>query len=170
VIDLFVTDGSLPRAATSAAAYLLSCASGAFASPGSVGFPVLHTYRKEFGRPTMTSLPVLFVRHGATPRRSLPPVGILRASAFCLRSAGRADLADTEPLAGRDHPVLYCPFRAFSPFTHYGRACSEPAPPFGWGGTLTGVRSESERNATWLILPVVICLSQRLSHACVSMN
>ena len=25
-------------------------------------------------------------------------------------------------------------------------------------------------NATWLILPVVICLSQRLSHACVSMN
>ena len=28
----------------------------------------------------------------------------------------------------------------------------------------------SIRNATWLILPVVICLSQRLSHACVSMN
>ena len=28
--------------------------------------------------------------------------------------------------------------------------------------------SASERNATWLILPVVICLSQRLSHACVS--
>ena len=28
----------------------------------------------------------------------------------------------------------------------------------------------SMRNATWLILPVVICLSQRLSHACVSMN
>eukprot|EP01018_Ginkgo_biloba_P040569 Gb_34921 [translate_table: standard] len=26
------------------------------------------------------------------------------------------------------------------------------------------------RDATWLILPVVICLSQRLSHACVSMN
>ena len=23
---------------------------------------------------------------------------------------------------------------------------------------------------TWLILPVVICLSQRLSHACVSIN
>lgn len=30
--------------------------------------------------------------------------------------------------------------------------------------------SASSRNATWLILPVVICLSQRLSHACVSMN
>jgi len=25
-------------------------------------------------------------------------------------------------------------------------------------------------DATWLILPVVICLSQRLSHACLSMN
>ena len=24
--------------------------------------------------------------------------------------------------------------------------------------------------ATWLILPVVICLSQRLSHACISIN
>jgi hypothetical protein len=28
----------------------------------------------------------------------------------------------------------------------------------------------SEGIATWLILPVVICLSQRLSHACVSIN
>lgn len=26
----------------------------------------------------------------------------------------------------------------------------------------------SRREATWLILPVVICLSQRLSHACLS--
>ncbi|KAL2343664.1 hypothetical protein Fmac_004949 [Flemingia macrophylla] len=30
--------------------------------------------------------------------------------------------------------------------------------------------SKSTTNATWLILPIVICLSQRLSHACVSMN
>lgn len=33
-----------------------------------------------------------------------------------------------------------------------------PSPPGGGG------------RATWLILPVVICLSQRLSHACVSIN
>jgi hypothetical protein len=26
----------------------------------------------------------------------------------------------------------------------------------------------NQRDATWLILPVVICLSQRLSHACLS--
>ena len=32
------------------------------------------------------------------------------------------------------------------------------------------VGPKSRKNATWLILPVVICLSQRLSHACVSMN
>ena len=31
-------------------------------------------------------------------------------------------------------------------------------------------RAVSLMDATWLILPVVICLSQRLSHACVSMN
>ena len=29
---------------------------------------------------------------------------------------------------------------------------------------------EAERIVTWLILPVVICLSQRLSHACLSIN
>ena len=33
-----------------------------------------------------------------------------------------------------------------------------------------GVPFGSEGLATWLILPVVICLSQRLSHACVSIN
>ena len=27
-----------------------------------------------------------------------------------------------------------------------------------------------EKIVTWLILPVVICLSQRLSHACLSIN
>jgi hypothetical protein len=27
-----------------------------------------------------------------------------------------------------------------------------------------------DKEVTWLILPVVICLSQRLSHACLSIN
>ena len=30
--------------------------------------------------------------------------------------------------------------------------------------------ARSIKAATWLILPVVICLSQRLSHACLSIN
>ncbi|CAB1184575.1 unnamed protein product [Spirodela intermedia] len=39
---------------------------------------------------------------------------------------------------------------------------------WGWSGAArAGVAGG---RATWLILPVVICLSQRLSHACVSMN
>jgi hypothetical protein len=41
------------------------------------------------------------------------------------------------------------------PLLGVARSCAVPA---------------SRMNATWLILPVVICLSQRLSHACVSMN
>lgn len=39
-----------------------------------------------------------------------------------------------------------------------------------WPARSSRAVSVSPRNATWLILPVVICLSQRLSHACVSMN
>ena len=35
------------------------------------------------------------------------------------------------------------------------------------GGTLLGVGCKKKTD-TWLILPVVICLSQRLSHACLS--
>ena len=33
-----------------------------------------------------------------------------------------------------------------------------------------GPRSTNRKAATWLILPVVICLSQRLSHACLSIS
>jgi hypothetical protein len=139
-MDLIVTDGSLPCAATSAASYLVSVLPRErFASSGSVGLPVLHTYRKEFGRPMMPFLPVLFVRHGATPRRYQPPVGFSRESAFFLRSVGRADLTDTEPRVGRDHPVLVCPRRAFSLLTHYDLAFPELAPSFGRGETWSGV-------------------------------
>ncbi|CAL8989027.1 unnamed protein product, partial [Prunus brigantina] len=48
------------------------------------------------------------------------------------------------------HVRSSCPRRALDPQGHLSR--TEPM---------------SERNATWLIPPVVICLSQRLSHACV---
>lgn len=49
----------------------------------------------------------------------------------------------------------------------FGASCERRPPPF-WARPMRA--AESVRNATWLILPVVICLSQRLSHACVSMN
>jgi hypothetical protein len=34
----------------------------------------------------------------------------------------------------------------------------------------SGCLRQTHEGATWLILPVVICLSQRLSHACLSIN
>ena len=43
----------------------------------------------------------------------------------------------------------------------YGPSRNSP-----WGGF--GLVPTHVRTATWLILPVVICLSQRLSHACLS--
>ena len=36
----------------------------------------------------------------------------------------------------------------------------------GW----TSTDDEMGKSVTWLILPVVICLSQRLSHSCLSIN
>ena len=56
------------------------------------------------------------------------------------------------------------------------RACFAPARR-SVGGAAGRVRfapgigaSRAARQATWLILPVVICLSQRLSHACLSIS
>ncbi len=53
-------------------------------------------------------------------------------------------------------------------YLHRNNACEPDIPPFGVEGLTTG----SLRNiiATWLILPVVIRSSQRLSHACLSIN
>ena len=42
--------------------------------------------------------------------------------------------------------------------------------PRKWKSRETADAGRHRGRATWLILPVVICLSQRLSHACASMN
>ncbi|KAL8122637.1 hypothetical protein AgCh_010834 [Apium graveolens] len=47
----------------------------------------------------------------------------------------------------------------------YG-SLSCPALTKGWYPSLAHAEPAAKWNATWLILPVVICLSQRLSHAC----
>ena len=52
---------------------------------------------------------------------------------------------------------------------HSVRACRASAREFS-GGFGSGDLGPATRAATWLILPVVICLSQRLSHACLSIN
>jgi hypothetical protein len=41
---------------------------------------------------------------------------------------------------------------------------------FPWRGSVGREARIADNKVTWLILPVVICLSQRLSHACVSIN
>jgi hypothetical protein len=45
-----------------------------------------------------------------------------------------------------------------------------PAPPPPRLGRRRGPRARRPKIVTWLILPVVICLSQRLSHACPSIS
>jgi len=51
-----------------------------------------------------------------------------------------------------------------------------PRPPFSEllcllsGGSALGRKPQGLKIVTWLILPVVICLSQRLSHACLSIS
>ena len=45
---------------------------------------------------------------------------------------------------------------------------SEPV--FAWRPRFSSVAAARLANLTWLILPVVICLSQRLSHACLSIS
>ena len=56
------------------------------------------------------------------------------------------------------------------------RGCSQQwGVPMGGRGelgvsTASGLARRRRSSVTWLILPVVICLSQRLSHACASIN
>ena len=48
--------------------------------------------------------------------------------------------------------------------------CMNHVPAFGIGAVDVSRKASNfgDLTATWLILPVVICLSQRLSHACLS--
>ncbi|GJR72180.1 hypothetical protein Tco_0084545 [Tanacetum coccineum] len=63
----------------------------------------------------------------------------------------------TEHIVGMDLTILVCPLISV--------LASLKRPVLRVGLSIRG--ATSKRNATWLILPVVICLSQRLSHACV---
>jgi hypothetical protein len=72
------------------------------------------------------------------------------------------DASDTENSVGFGCLHPRCPIP--SVLSLYMYDCHAPLRDFPRGAW------RRQRNATWLILPVVICLSQRLSHACVSMN
>jgi hypothetical protein len=60
--------------------------------------------------------------------------------------------------------------RSSSGHDTYCKTLSAPAPGVGLGAPSSGGPPAPLKAVTWLILPVVICLSQRLSHACLSIN
>jgi hypothetical protein len=127
-------------------------------------------------------IPVLRTRSGGIPKRCRPfspraPSGVLgrpHGGRPCSKHADSAAVAHGRPPvlsdAERDAGTgvlspLFCPIGALSLDTHDDRPRPVPS-----GSAGLAREAVSRRNATWLILPVVICLSQRLSHACVSMN
>lgn len=147
-----------------------------------LGFAVLRTGRDGTGwlrtSPSAFALPR---RRGADPRarRALRPVAAERGRT----GTGRAAMARCfgcgtfserwlERIDGRRAGAAaggVVGQRCSGPFASAGRSVASDERR-GRSGSGRGRPLGNSRNATWLILPVVICLSQRLSHACVSMN
>ena len=76
---------------------------------------------------------------------------------------------------GRLHPYTWaCEWECCSDLTFRGEFARKlmlsASAVWGYGGWLATLLSWLGAEPTWLILPVVICLSQRLSHACLSVN
>ncbi|KAF3437862.1 hypothetical protein FNV43_RR20618 [Rhamnella rubrinervis] len=80
--------------------------------------------------------------------------------------APRSSCAYSSPRMRNTWAWAFMAFRtssiALSLVLHDCRARCSPSTPAALGSRGIGIA----KNATWLILPVVICLSQRLSHAC----
>ena len=94
---------------------------------------------------------------------------VLRAHAAALGSACSVGCGVCFSVRGPSEGPPSCPTRrrAVSSATRENDSPAARAFPVSWERGRSGV---PQGLATWLILPVVICLSQRLSHACVSMN
>lgn len=104
---------------------------------------------------------------GAGRASKCPPCPAPRAPPGVARDAGARSvlvLSDSEDPAG-----MWADGPPFAPKNERSTLRADDGRPPSWSPEPRGGGS-SARNATWLILPVVICLSQRLSHACVSMN
>ncbi|KAL2247917.1 UNVERIFIED_CONTAM: hypothetical protein Sindi_2644000 [Sesamum indicum] len=147
---------NIPRKPLQSSAQARSCL-------GRGRFPVLHTHRE--GIPLSRTSRFRPALHPSGPRRGVD----LKAPAVSHvpRTAARARVVG--PL--RRRPIsrmrntrwvrglgLCLPRKQA-----FGASCERRPPPF-WARPMRA--AGSVRNATWLILPVVICLSQRLSHAC----
>ena len=116
--------------------------------------------------------PQRWTRPGVRPRTrwgtggpARPGVGRRGGTARRTPAAGRADgwTGAEEGGAGRATSLPPLP----SPLPQRRRkATPRPRP----GARPAGDEARGSADATWLILPVVICLSQRLSHACASIS
>ncbi len=75
---------------------------------------------------------------------------------------------------GLRRPRGRCPFGVRGWVDDLNRSVTKLWPGKGLSGLgtrcLVRPQGRARRTVTWLILPVVICLSQRLSHACLSIN
>lgn len=116
---------------------------------------------------SLVLLPKLVAARGGSPKQSVCLHILVLLHVGLLAHTDMLDLLGAEYQHGYVVWLpLFVPLRGvYTPYSHDVRVH------LGWypsGAVL--VLSASMRNATWLILPVVICLSQRLSHACVSMN
>ena len=106
-----------------------------------------------------------------------PRVSPLRLISLLLRTMGR--VVEVTRIPKKKQPAFTG--RAVLIFRHFclNHALGASLLPFAVNafrpveasGNTCGPGVESvDREVTWLILPVVICLSQRLSHACLSIN
>jgi hypothetical protein len=110
---------------------------------------------------------------GVTRRGSSPPESCMYRK--CLRRKRRAWLV-ADQLLGNSVGAIESVVRDILAFSH---KCSGDLGRFGvfllgttrpFRGVCPCVSALWLRIVTWLILPVVICLSQRLSHACLSIS
>ena len=99
------------------------------------------------GRPRVAGR-IALEPHGSRPRGTSSRIGSVGRPSVCPRATGRA--------TGRSSPSIESELSGTGDI---------PRRPMDGLATLS-----SEAVVTWLILPVVICLSQRLSHACLSIS
>ena len=128
-------------------------------------------------------------KSGRSLRLGAPSLLLIEGAARCRR---RARLTYTVWRVCDPNPIYHCARTCCSPARRRGSprfGCPSPreaaevgaararsvggaaGSSFGSGRALCASRAGlGARQATWLILPVVICLSQRLSHACLSIS
>lgn len=136
---------------------------------GAIGILCCIPLVMEIGCPAVCIPPRALCGSGVDLSRALCPkrATVLGSAALVLRCS--IVLSDAECLVGVGSKDPSVPLKHFVS-RHARCSCTVLASPPIRRRVECHAVPTSRRNATWLILPVVICLSQRLSHACVSMN